>query len=410
MRALALALGFGLVAAAAAAAPPGAAAAPGAAADEAGLARPAPRPALRVPVEALLPPDVPRPRGRMGAVPAPADGPVSAAKAAVSAGVEQARPKARPGADGAPPPAVAQAAGPADPRPRPRGGAPAASGGDTPAPAAAGGTAPATLDARAAALAPVPAQAPATLRPRERPGQGMGAVEVASAAIVAPGVLAAVARSLRPEARPARLPTPRRAAPPAPPALQPAAIVRPAPGGDPVLSRRGALCGSSAIQGQTVAPITGRIRGCGIPNPVRVTAVGGVRLSQPALMDCPTAQALLTWVERGAKPAVGRTGGGLATLDIAAHYVCRSRNHKRGAPLSEHARGRAIDIRALVLANGQRLEVQGGFRGPYRDILRAAYRSACGPFGTTLGPGSDGYHQDHFHLDTARRPNGPHCR
>ncbi|MFN3642297.1 MAG: extensin family protein, partial [Gemmobacter sp.] len=199
--------------------------------------------------------------------------------------------------------------------------------------------------------------------------------------------------------------------PAAAPAPQPAAaIIRPAPGGDAVLPRRGSVCGNPAIQGASVAPITGRIRGCGIARPVQVTAVGGVALSTPALMDCPTALALLSWVENGAKRAVGRTGGGLARLEIAAHYVCRTRNHRSGAPLSEHARGKAIDIRAFVLANGQRIEVLRSFRGPHRDMMRSAYRAACGPFGTTLGPGSDGYHEDHFHFDTASHRSGPYCR
>jgi hypothetical protein len=38
------------------------------------------------------------------------------------------------------------------------------------------------------------------------------------------------------------------------------------------------------------------------------------------------------------------------------------------------------------------------------------HRAACGRFGTTLGPGSDGMHEDHLHFDTARHANGPYCR
>jgi hypothetical protein len=38
------------------------------------------------------------------------------------------------------------------------------------------------------------------------------------------------------------------------------------------------------------------------------------------------------------------------------------------------------------------------------------HRAACGTFGTTLGPGSDGMHEDHFHYDTARHRNGAYCR
>ena len=39
--------------------------------------------------------------------------------------------------------------------------------------------------------------------------------------------------------------------------------------------------------------------------------------------------------------------------------------------------------------------------------LRAGLRkSACAHFTTVLGPGSDGYHKEHIHLDFAQRHNG----
>ena len=36
----------------------------------------------------------------------------------------------------------------------------------------------------------------------------------------------------------------------------------------------------------------------------------------------------------------------------------------------------------------------------FRERVRAA---ACGRFSTVLGPGSDGYHESHIHLDLAER-------
>ena len=42
--------------------------------------------------------------------------------------------------------------------------------------------------------------------------------------------------------------------------------------------------------------------------------------------------------------------------------------------------------------------------------IRKAQKAACGIFGTTLGPGSDGYHEDHLHFDTASYRNGSYCR
>jgi hypothetical protein len=42
--------------------------------------------------------------------------------------------------------------------------------------------------------------------------------------------------------------------------------------------------------------------------------------------------------------------------------------------------------------------------------LRRIYKAACPYFRTTLGPGSDGYHEDHFHFDTSARSGGAYCR
>jgi hypothetical protein len=239
-------------------------------------------------------------------------------------------------------------------------------------------------------------------RPRPRPDAAASAAQVAAAP--AAGLGAVLLAALRPEPRPRGLA--RRAAP-EPEAVEPAAVIRPAPGTGPLVSRRGSVCGVPGIQGETIAPIVGRVRGCGVANPVRITSVDGVRLSQPSIMDCDTAKALNTWVQRGLQPAFG---GQVTGLQVAGHYVCRTRNHKRGARLSEHSRGRAIDISGVTLTGGQTLTISRDWRGRQGRALKAAHKAACGTFGTTLGPGSDGMHEDHLHFDTARHRNGPYCR
>lgn len=171
-----------------------------------------------------------------------------------------------------------------------------------------------------------------------------------------------------------------------------------------------AQCGSPTILGERIAPIAGALAGCGLDEPVRVSAVAGVALSDRAVLDCGTARALEAWVEGGVKPAVGRRGGGLAELQVAAHYVCRTRNHRPGAEVSEHGRGRAIDISAVTLSNGRQIGVAEGWRHPRQGrVLRRMHESACGPFGTVLGPEADAYHQDHLHLDTTPRRTA-YCR
>jgi len=170
------------------------------------------------------------------------------------------------------------------------------------------------------------------------------------------------------------------------------------------VSLKGSVCGEAAIKGEKIARITSKVSGCGIEEPVRVTSVSGVRLSQPATLDCSAAKALRTWVDTGLQPAYGRVK--VVELRVAAHYICRSRNNIRGAKISEHGRGRAIDIAGVVLESGKTVMVAGG----YGRELRSAHKAACGVFGTTLGPGSDGFHEDHLHFDTATHRNGPYCR
>jgi len=171
------------------------------------------------------------------------------------------------------------------------------------------------------------------------------------------------------------------------------------------------LCGASGILGERVAPVRGRISGCGIDDPVRVRAVEGLALSQSATINCDTALALRDWVSDAVLPVVGDRGGGAVSLRVVASYSCRTRNNQPGARLSEHATGNAVDIAGIGLANGDEISLLDDW-GNGRDgrILRRLHEAACGPFGTVLGPESDRYHQDHFHFDVAAYRSGPYCR
>ena len=174
---------------------------------------------------------------------------------------------------------------------------------------------------------------------------------------------------------------------------------------------KGAVCGNLNIQGEVLGRVTGKIRGCVIENAVRVRAVSGVALSTGAVMDCGTATALNSWMEDAAKPALLRKGGGLTSIKVAAHYACRTRNNQRGAKLSEHGKGRAIDISGFRLKNGSEFSVLKGWGSrAYSKALRQMHKGACGPFGTVLGPNANKYHRDHFHFDTARYRSGRYCK
>ena len=171
--------------------------------------------------------------------------------------------------------------------------------------------------------------------------------------------------------------------------------------------RKGSVCGNIDIQGEKVGSY-GKGGGCFIPDAVRVRSVSGVQLSTSALMTCDTAEALNTWVDRGLQPYFGKK---VVELKVAAHYACRTRNNRAGAKLSEHAKGRAIDISAITLQNGKQVTILNDWnRGTHGKALVKSHAAACGSFGTVLGPRSDGYHRDHFHFDTANYRSGAYCR
>ncbi len=174
--------------------------------------------------------------------------------------------------------------------------------------------------------------------------------------------------------------------------------------------RKGMVCRDPEIQGSVVGHVPGRISGCGITDAVKVTSVAGVSLSQAATMTCETAKSLREWVEDDVQTAFGRRQQ-VTQLRVAAHYACRTRNNRPGTKLSEHSKGRAIDISGFVLENGETVTVLNGWRDrKTKKALQSMWKGACGPFGTVLGPNADRYHQDHFHLDTAQHRGGSYCR
>jgi len=249
-----------------------------------------------------------------------------------------------------------------------------------------------------ALLAAVPAEAKApeiSLRPMPKPERS---APVAREILSTSGVL----RSPRPEIRPKTL----RGG-----SAVRAASVRTQPAPPAIVGRTGSVCGARDIKGVTLAPIAGRLNGCGLEDGVQIDSVAGVALTQRTVVDCPTALALRTWLTDAVIPTVGRTGGGVAALRVAAHYACRTRNNQKGARISEHGRGRAVDISSIVLGNGAEITVLKGWRDARQGpILKAVHRAACGPFGTVLGPNANRFHRDHFHFDTARYRSGPFCR
>jgi hypothetical protein len=149
---------------------------------------------------------------------------------------------------------------------------------------------------------------------------------------------------------------------------------------------------------------------CGISRPVSVSSFdeGKIKLTAKATVTCELAETIAKWLRDTVQPAATSSlGGSLTKLRVVGSYECRSRDHVAGARISEHAFGNAIDLAGFEV-NGRWIEVGGSHPEAEQAFLDAIRRDACGPFKTVLGPGSDGYHADHFHLDSAkRRAAGP---
>jgi hypothetical protein len=146
---------------------------------------------------------------------------------------------------------------------------------------------------------------------------------------------------------------------------------------------------------------------CGIDRPLKVSALadGTVSLGNRALvMSCPMTAALEQWIQTSVMPAAyAHYGSPVVEIKNFGTYNCRTRNSVPGARLSEHAFANAFDFAGVTLANGYTVTVKKGWRGNETDraFLREVDAGACGPFTTVLGPGSDGMHEDHLHLDLA---------
>jgi hypothetical protein len=162
-------------------------------------------------------------------------------------------------------------------------------------------------------------------------------------------------------------------------------------------------------------PAFGEPEGCGSAAPLRVASIAGVSLSPPIITNCNMAEALYGWI--GTSLAVGAAddlGKQLVRVNTASDYVCRRRNSLASGKLSEHGKADALDIASLQFSDGSQMSIKGDWSGLKAQLglsknavfLTRIRRDACIRFTTVLGPGTDKYHGDHFHVDLARRNNG----
>ncbi len=148
---------------------------------------------------------------------------------------------------------------------------------------------------------------------------------------------------------------------------------------------------------------------CGASDRVQLEAVkmpdgSRVKMQPTATLRCPMAEAIAEWVRSDLGPAALEHGSALRVMMAGTSYHCRPRNGVKGAKISEHGRGNAVDLTTLKLANGAVIDLaRAEASKPFRDRARA---SACSRFTTVLGPGADAQHEDHIHVDLAERSRG----
>ena len=140
------------------------------------------------------------------------------------------------------------------------------------------------------------------------------------------------------------------------------------------------------------------------PFKVAAFAGGAISLRTQATLACPIIPTIDGWLLEVVQPAATLYFSTSVVEVRSGGYSCRGRNSRRGARLSEHAFGNALDVMGFRLADGREVTVRTGWRGAQdeQEFLREVFVAACNYFTTVLGPGADAFHYDHFHLDLAR--------
>lgn len=162
-------------------------------------------------------------------------------------------------------------------------------------------------------------------------------------------------------------------------------------------------------------PPMGGSGACGAPAPVKVSRIAGVALVPEATLTCPMAAALHGWISKSVKPAAQRRlKTEITEIRGGTSYACRRRNNGSSGKMSEHSKANALDMAGFTFARQQAGVTVGG--GNWGEGLLSALglskegsflgdirKDACTYFTTVLGPGSDPYHGDHFHVDVLQR-------
>lgn len=148
---------------------------------------------------------------------------------------------------------------------------------------------------------------------------------------------------------------------------------------------------------------------CGGGDIVRLDAVliaGGKRVEVKAAphLRCPMAEQLALWLREDAVPRLAAAGAALRALEVYESFECRGRNRKMLGKVSEHGKANAVDLKGFTFTDNRYFHLTDLMAA--KDLRMSIREGICARFSTVLGPGSDGYHEEHIHLDQAERRNG----
>jgi len=266
---------------------------------------------------------------------------------------------------------------------------------------------------RAAHSTPTPAPALAAVplpksRPADAPVTEPEKPSAAKPASVATDRLAEHATPPLPKPRPADAPV---TEPEKPAAAKPVPATTDKPAEQASPPPPPSACRLALTDAIAIAPSIPDIKGpgeCGGEDLVRLEAVvlpdkRRVSVKPAAILRCAMATEIANWIRIDMAPLATSLGSVISDLNNLDSFECRGRNGVAGAKMSEHGRANALDVHDLKLASGQSISFTD--RTVPREVRETVLHSMCARFTTVLGPGSDGYHEEHIHLDLMERHN-----
>jgi hypothetical protein len=120
------------------------------------------------------------------------------------------------------------------------------------------------------------------------------------------------------------------------------------------------------------------------------------------ILDCAFAITFTEFAQDLMAPlATAMLGSGIVALDTGG-YSCRSPIRLPSGNPNPHAKGIAIDLSVITLADRRRIAIGHEANSTEALFTRTMRQAACGWFSTVLGPGTDAAHAEHFHFDVLR--------